>query len=124
MEDIPRYSYDLIDELDRDTPKVTLPIVASHWHALDENAMRMAAFQAGRRAIVDELVAARTEIEETKADERAGTDIARDFSQDSDYGLGQVLGPDGERHQTVASTHVAARLVGEDHSDSGEASSD
>lgn len=109
METIPRYSYDLIDELDRDTPTPKLPASAQMWHALDENAMRMAAFQCGFRSCVDMLVEARTEIEQEKANARGETPTTD--VDESDDALGVVLDPDGNPHQTVASTHVAARII-------------
>jgi hypothetical protein len=81
--------------------------------------IRIAAFQAGQRSLVEMLINAKAEIEEEKAHARSGTDTPDTPAEpEEDNGLGQVLGPDGAQHQTVASVHLAARLVGEDHSDS------
>lgn len=109
MESIPRYSYDLIDELDKAVVAPKLPVTATNWHALNENAMRMAAFQSGMRSVVDMLVEMRAEIEKEKADARS--EHAPAVVDDTEDPLGQVLDPDGNPHQTVASTHLAARLV-------------
>jgi hypothetical protein len=119
MEDIPRYSYDLIDQLDALVKKPTFPLTAREIGALNQDVIRIAAFQAGQRSLVEMLINAKAEIEEEKAHARSGTDTPDTPTEpEEDSGLGQVLGPDGSQHQTVASVHLAARLIGEDHSDS------
>lgn len=107
MEQIPRYSYDLIDELDKlvETPK--LPTTAVGWHILNQDTVRLAAFQSGQRAIVDMLIDFKNEIEREKASDGGNEPT----TINPDNPLGPVLGPDGEEHQTVASTYVGARMA-------------
>lgn len=110
MEKIPKYSYDLIDELDKLVLPPEYPRDERMIAMLNDAAVRAIAFRAGQRAIVQMLIDMRREIEEEKVRVQGGVTVT---NVDPDDPLGPVLDPDGNPHTTVASVHVAARLVDE-----------
>ncbi len=117
---VPRYSYDLIDQLDADIIAPTLPETLGSWRKMDESELRAAAFMAGQRSLVDLLVSWRTEVEQEVKDALSSDSMADGSDDQEEFPFGKVLGPDGKEHQTVASTYVAARLVPEMPSDRDE----
>lgn len=53
---LPRFSMDLIEELDKETPMPSLPLTVGEWDAFDEAKARRLAFMSGMRAMVDMLI--------------------------------------------------------------------
>ena len=60
-ENIPRFSYDLIEWLDRNIAAPSFPLSAEGFADLDARAVRRAAFTSGGRQLVDMLIAWRDE---------------------------------------------------------------
>jgi hypothetical protein len=109
VDPVPRYSFDLIEKLDKIIPTPVLPKTQEQWALFNDDVIRQGAYLAGRRSVVEDLKAWVKEYE----DERAGNTVGEDQEADSesDLGLGEVLDPSGSQHKTVASAHVAAHLV-------------
>ena len=64
INDIPRYSYDLIDMLDDQVPKPTLPKTAKEWAALTEERLNGLAYASGYRSCVELLITLRDQQED------------------------------------------------------------
>lgn len=100
MKQIPKYSHELIDELDSITEHPQLPKSMKGWQGLNEGELRRGAFLAGRRSLVDDLVLA---LEEDNVDATA-----------PDTGASSVE-PDGIQRSTLAPTRLAQGTLGDDY---------
>jgi len=94
MKQIPKYSKELIEQLTLEVQPPELPTSPKGWTALNESELRRGAFMAGRRSLVEELIAA----------------LEEDNGIDSDaYGTGESSVGDGTwPYQTVAPSRVAS----------------
>jgi hypothetical protein len=106
----PRYSSDLLKELDETIAHPSLPRNVPGWGNLDESYMRQLAFQAGARWLVDMLIGWHREWNE-------GEDSTDAPGGDDPFGA--VLGPDGRTNTQVASIHLAGTLSPERGQDDG-----
>ena len=93
MKQIPKYSKDLIEMLEREVQPPSLPTTAKGWAGLNESELRRGAYIAGRRSIIEDLLSALEE--DNEAD--SGT---------SDRGS-SVMGYDGSPYTGLAPTHLA-----------------
>jgi hypothetical protein len=101
---IPRFSYDLIDLLDKETPAVEIPMTQRSWGQMSESTLRELAFVAGMRAMVDQLVAWKEEIENEQGGDNPDP-------KDDDRGpFGRVLSNGLSEHRTVPPTIRARRF--------------
>lgn len=97
-EAMPRYSFDLVTWLDKNTAKPLMPVTAGGFAAHDEAAVRQAAFTAGVRSLVNSLVEWR--------DEEYAEDEDNSISDGSHGGFERVLRGDGDVLREVSSIHV------------------
>ena len=112
----PRYSLDLLEELDSTIAHPQFPKTQSGIAQVDEAYLRQVSFQAGARWLVDMLIAWHKEWNEGEDQ----TDVIDEHDP-----FGRVFGPDGEPHSRVASLYLAGQVppeVGQDdggHNESG-----
>ena len=109
---IPRFSKDLIELLIAEYKQPKYPDTRAGWGAMDDGALRRAAFMSGQVALVQQLANWQAEAEHDKGD---STSIAT--GGDDPYG--QVFDPDGGQHKSVASVHVAPSLPSYGNLDAG-----
>ncbi len=106
-EHIPKFTYDLLEQLDEALPRLPLPSSEVAWGAMSEAKLRQLAFIAGQRALVDMLLDWQRETNgETDEDTDRGTGLVEE--QDV---YGRVLGLNSE-HEGVASVSVARTNIG------------
>jgi len=98
---LPRFSMDLIEKLDAETPIPDLPYTLSGWNNYDEAAIRRHAFASGMRAMVDMLVAWAKEEEDGDLEDTS--DDGRRWS------TGRVIDSFG-KYREVAAMEMAVRL--------------
>jgi hypothetical protein len=104
MEDdkFPRFAYDLVDFLDENVGIPSFPKSANAFAAMDDAAVRQAAFTAGARSVVDMLIDWRAEMEEeadAKVNETSVGDVAGPI-------FPRILGDSDTLHRTIPSTSV------------------
>lgn len=93
MKQIPKYSKELIEMLDLEVQPPVLPTSPKSWAGLNEAELRRGAFMAGRRSVIDELVDALEEDNETDSGASEGGPSA--------------MGYDGISYPGLAPTHLA-----------------
>lgn len=102
-ERIPRFSHDLIERLDADTPVPQLPFTVSGWSELGEDRVRQLAFMSGMRAMVDMLMEWAREEDEDGDDTDTGADGGR-------WPVGRTVDDFG-KYQEVVSVDLAGHLL-------------
>ena len=116
MDSLPKYSADLIAELDAMVHPMNLDgLTARGWGHIDESRVRQLAYVAGQRALVDLLIGMQREVEESSEDK---TQSAETHSGETEL-YERVFDPSGGEHKNVASVHMAggfAREIGSDDS--------
>jgi hypothetical protein len=102
---LPRFSMDLIDKLDAETPIPDLPYTLNGWTEYNEATIRRQAFASGMRAMVDMLVAW------SKEDEREAEhgDLEDTGEDERRWSTGRVIDSFG-KYREVAAMEMAVRL--------------
>lgn len=93
MKQIPKYSKELIEQLDLEVLHPELPKSLKGWAGLNEAELRRGAYLAGRRSVVDDLLSALEE--DNESDDRTS-------SQES-----SVMGYSARSYSGVASPYMA-----------------
>ncbi len=111
---IPRLSYDLLEVLKEMVEAPKLPTTGSGWGHFNEGEVRRGAFLAGRRSLVEDLLAWQAEDEEN-AQSRHGTSTG---TPGGTFGA-DLLDSGGEPHINVAPPHMAPSNPTDDPDDEG-----
>lgn len=91
-DDIPAYTSDLIEWLDANVKTPTFPLTVNGAQGLSEDVVRRGCFQAGSRALVDQLIAWKQATEEAH-----GAAAQEDSESDpSQLRFPNIFGSDGE----------------------------
>ena len=104
---IPKFTYDLLAQLNEALVPISYPMTGKGWGRLDENSLRELAFYAGQRALVDMLLDWQ---ERTNEGEDGDSDREAGLVEDTNV-YGRVLGTNKE-HQGLASISVARTNIG------------
>jgi hypothetical protein len=105
---IPKFTYDLLKQLDETLPAIPMPLTEKGWGKLDENTLRQMAFYAGQRALVEMLL--EWERVSNEGEDYEDADRGPGLLGDEET-FGRVLGTNAE-HQGVASISVARATIG------------
>jgi hypothetical protein len=104
---IPKYTYDLLRQLQAEYPDVSLPLTEKGWGHMDEAAIRQMAFYHGQKALIDMLLQwerESNEVDDGDDNREAGLEPGEDV-------YARILADDGE-YKEMASIPVARATIG------------
>jgi len=107
---IPKYTYDLLLQLDRDYQLPRLPLTAEGWQHMDEARARELAFIAGQRALVNLLLEWQEESNRVDGDVEDKVATSGPTVYDSEFG--RVLDPSIAGDPDMEPIRVASASLG------------